>query len=66
MAPNSIRVLQLNLERARAAHDIAWNDSIAHAVDLMIVSEPNEKICSTEGWSMDKKRTLQSGCVTGI
>ncbi|XP_045482746.1 uncharacterized protein LOC123686562 [Harmonia axyridis] len=50
-----LRILQMNLERARAAHDVAWKDAIGNNVDILAISEPNRKICQQEGWHMDKR-----------
>ncbi|XP_044754968.1 uncharacterized protein LOC123313923 [Coccinella septempunctata] len=49
---------QLNLGRAKLAHDVGWHDSVSQGVDLMVVSEPNVKICSKEGWILDKKKDV--------
>lgn len=53
-----LRILQLKLRRARLAQKVAWHDLTSHAVDLMIISEPNVKIYSREGRSSDKKNYI--------
>lgn len=53
-----LRIIQLNLGRAKLAHDVAWHDSISQEADVMIVSEPNVRICSRDGWSLDRKKDV--------
>lgn len=36
-----LHLLQLNLGRARAAHDLEWAEAMKNEVDLIIISEPN-------------------------
>lgn len=48
-----MRVLQVNLGRGRAAHDMAIANARQKGVDLVVVSEVNKKIGRKSGWIMD-------------
>lgn len=51
-------MVQLNLGRARAAHDLAYANAMKNKVDIMMISEPNKKICSQKGWYADGRRDV--------
>lgn len=40
-------VLQANLGRCKAAHDMTWAAALKEKIDIMVISEPNKKMCST-------------------
>lgn len=50
-----LRIAQLNLGRARAAHDAAFADAQKNKVDMMMISEPNVKVATGKKWIIDKK-----------
>lgn len=55
------KVLQTNLGRARAAHDIMWAAAVAQDIDIVFVSEPNRRITSRDNWIVD-----ESGVVAAL
>ena len=48
------RILQINLNRSRAAHELALSTAIELGIDILLVSEPN-KNKSKSGWDLDQK-----------
>ncbi|XP_057666046.1 uncharacterized protein LOC130899891 [Diorhabda carinulata] len=53
-----IRVLQINVGRARLAHDLTHAKAAQLEVDLLIVSEPNKKLTEGGGWVQDKRKDV--------
>ncbi|CAH2008354.1 unnamed protein product [Acanthoscelides obtectus] len=51
----SLRILQTNLGRETAAHDIAFATVAEYNIDLLIVGEPNKTIIKTQKWISDKR-----------
>lgn len=49
-----VQIMQLNLGRARAAHDMALEEAMRRKADIMFISEPNRKICTGAGWHMER------------
>ncbi|KAK9719715.1 hypothetical protein QE152_g22493 [Popillia japonica] len=49
----TIRIIQTNLGRGRAAHDLAYATAKQKKVDIIIVSEPNKKIVQSNEWVKD-------------
>lgn len=50
-----IKILQTNLGRSRAAHDIAWAAAEQNACDIVVIAEPNKKMCQSKNWLTDKR-----------
>lgn len=51
----NIKILQTNLGRERAAHDLAYATAVKEKIDIMVVGEPNKKIASNIKWIQDKR-----------
>jgi hypothetical protein len=49
-----LRVLQINLNRCRAAHDVLEATVASHRVDICIVSEPNIALAKARQWLIDE------------
>lgn len=47
------KILQVNLGRARAAHDLMWATAVKEGIDVVVISEPNKRICAQRGWITD-------------
>lgn len=54
----SIKILQLNLGRGRAAHYLAFLTLDEEEVDVLVVAEPNKKIVSGTRWLADSRRDV--------
>ncbi|KAK9694644.1 Zinc knuckle [Popillia japonica] len=54
----NIKVLQTNLGRGRAAHDILYTLACEKDIDIAIISEPNINISLAHKFIMDKKRNV--------
>ncbi|KAJ8930022.1 hypothetical protein NQ314_017231 [Rhamnusium bicolor] len=52
---HNIKILQVNLMRSRASHDIAYVTAMSREVDIIIASEPNKKLVSKNRWIKDKR-----------
>lgn len=52
----NLTILQTNLGRARAAHDLMWAAAMTKKVDIIVVSEPNKKLMDKGGWTMDASK----------
>lgn len=50
-----MKVLQTNLGRARAAHDLAMTVACEENIDLLIISEPNKNIASSSQYLADSR-----------
>lgn len=48
-----LKILQVNLGRGKAAHDLAFLTSEEEDVDVLVVAEPNKKIASGRRWIAD-------------
>lgn len=58
-----MRILQTNLGRARAAHDIANLVSKESKVDILVVAEPNKKIVEAPEWIKDEESDVAIKCM---
>lgn len=50
-----IKILQTNLGRRRAAHDLAYAYAKQQSIDIIIVSEPNKKLVNSDEWIKDRR-----------
>lgn len=50
-----MKLLQINLGRARAAHDLVIETALAKEVDIIMASEPNKKIAERGRWLKDQR-----------
>lgn len=50
-----IKILQTNLGRTRAAHDLAYANCKQCGIDLLIMSEPNKNRVKGSDWIKDKR-----------
>ncbi|KAK9731181.1 hypothetical protein QE152_g13940 [Popillia japonica] len=53
-----LRILQTNLNRMRAAHDMAFVTAVDLDIDVVVVSEPNKKIIEGKRWCKDKRQDV--------
>lgn len=53
-----MRVLQTNLGRSPAAHDIAYAVACEKSVDLIIIAEPNIKLACSRGFWVDSRKDI--------
>lgn len=53
-----VKILQVNLGRSRAAHDILCATMCEKQIDLAIISEPNIKASENNGYIMDRKKNV--------
>ncbi|KAK9709882.1 Endonuclease-reverse transcriptase [Popillia japonica] len=53
-----LKILQTNLGRGRAAHDMLYAIACERDIDIAIISEPNVKISLSHNYIMDKKRNV--------
>lgn len=71
-----LKLMQLNVNRSRGAHDLLYASAIQAQVDVLIVSEPNRRVASGEMWRTDEdsdcaivilsgEAVLNSGCGHG-
>lgn len=51
----SLNILQTNLGKGRAAHDLAYATAKQMNIDIMIVSEPNKNIVKGSEWIKDER-----------
>ncbi|KAJ8978657.1 hypothetical protein NQ317_019093 [Molorchus minor] len=51
-----MKVLQINLNRAREAHDVLSENVRELGVSMVIASEPNERLASQNGWMLDEEK----------
>lgn len=59
----AIRILQTNLGRAWAAHDLAYAYSKKNNIDVLIVSEPNQKLVGGGNWLKDSLGNVAVLCI---
>ncbi|XP_057666774.1 uncharacterized protein LOC130900280 [Diorhabda carinulata] len=52
------RVLQINVGRARLAHDLTHVKAAELEADLLVVAEPNKKLTEGCGWVQDKSKDV--------
>ncbi|KAK9729861.1 hypothetical protein QE152_g15703 [Popillia japonica] len=52
---NNMKILQANLRRGRAAHDIAYASAKEIGADILIVGEPNKNTVRGSDWIKDRK-----------
>ncbi|KAK9737960.1 hypothetical protein QE152_g10291 [Popillia japonica] len=53
-----LRILQTNLNRMRAAHDMAFVTAVDLDIDVVVVSEPNKKFIEGKRWCKDKRQDV--------
>jgi hypothetical protein len=53
-----IKILQANVGRAYAAHDLAHATAIQHEADILVLSEPNRKRVETTDWPKDTRTNV--------
>ncbi|XP_072400890.1 uncharacterized protein [Diabrotica undecimpunctata] len=53
-----IRILQVNVGRARRAHDLIYAKACKLNIDLLIVPESNKKITTGGGWIQDEGKNV--------
>lgn len=53
-----MKILQTNLCRGRAAHDLAYATGKQKDVDLLIVGEPNKNITKSSNWIKDQNQDI--------
>lgn len=53
-----IKVMQVNLGRARNAHDVALATARKEEIDLLIISEPNKKIAENRKFLCDTEKDI--------
>lgn len=56
-----MKILQINLNRCRVAHDLLYHTAKEKEIDLCLVSEPNENITKEWGGHRDAKVWIVSG-----
>lgn len=61
-----LQILQTNLGRARAAHDLAYAVFREWDIDLMIVAEPNRAITGKHPWLSDKEADVAVLTARGV
>lgn len=54
----NLKILQVNLGRAKIARDIVQPTASATGIDIVIVSEPNEKISLENNYILDNKNNV--------
>ncbi|KAK9711620.1 hypothetical protein QE152_g25370 [Popillia japonica] len=54
----TFKILQTNLGRGRAPHDLAYATAKEKRVDMMLVSEPNKKIAKEKEWITDEREDV--------
>lgn len=59
---DTLKVMQLNVNRSRAAHDLLYASAIQAQVDLLLVSEPNRRKVLDEKWKVNE----ESSCAIAI
>lgn len=52
---DALTILQINADRSRAAHDLAYAVALKNGADMIIASEPNKKLISGGGWIGDQQ-----------
>lgn len=52
-----MKILQTNLNRVRAAHDLVHAEVLIDEVDLLMVAEPKKRTVSA-GWLRDKQSNV--------
>lgn len=66
--PRYLRLLQINLGRRKAAHDMAFMTAAEKQIDIIVTSEPNKKIIKGRGWIADQSGDvaiyLRNNCLT--
>ena len=50
-----VKFLQINIDRKAATHDVVMSRARRDGVDVLIVSEPNKKLCKRLGWFADER-----------
>lgn len=54
----SIKILQINVGRARRAHDVAYATAIKEDIDIIFIQEPNKKIVKNMGLISDTRQDV--------
>lgn len=49
-----MKFLQINANRSRQAHDVAYSRAISEGFDIIIASEPNKRLCAGSRWLTDE------------
>lgn len=44
-ATKELKIMQLNVNRCRAAHDMLYTDTMREGIDVILGQEPNKKLC---------------------
>lgn len=57
-----MKILQANLGRARAAHDLAFAAAAENDVDLLVISEVNKTLGRNSAWLVDKREDAGVFC----
>lgn len=53
-----LKVLQINLGRGRAAHDLAFLTAEEEKADIIVVSEPKKKLVTSGRWLTDQNKDV--------
>lgn len=54
-----LKVMQINLNRATAAHDLAMHNANTKKIDIVLATEPNDRIVKTQSkWTKSKPTNL--------
>lgn len=48
-------MLQINIDRGKAAHDLLLATASSMSADLVMLSEPNRKLAKAAGWECDAR-----------
>ncbi|KAG5865920.1 hypothetical protein JTB14_002021 [Gonioctena quinquepunctata] len=59
---SELTILQANLGRARAAHDLAHITAVDKNIDILVISEPNKALAGKPGWITDKNNDAAIHC----
>lgn len=59
----NIKILQINVDRARAAHDLAYATANKIGADMMIISEPNKKAARNRAVITDEREDVAIICL---
>ena len=52
----SLKIIQNNVDRRVATHDVITNRALRNGVDILLINEPNKKLCGKNGWLSDTSR----------
>ena len=53
--PSSIRFLQVNVDRKRATHDVVARRARKGRMDVLLLGEPNKRLCAENSWLTDNR-----------